>query len=188
MPRISSSRNRRKKQQDGFFPLLIAVVMIAFLAGLEFYFDPAGVMEGMKYSSVANTEKSIAEMERKGPAILMPVGDFGEGSTVSSFDPEDHDPQCIFYSSQRNVLYGQTVRLMWDCINSTSCRMEGIGEVPFSNAEGLEISPERSGRYELTCNKGIVEKDFGTDIWVFEFTIRELPPPTAPESASGDDE
>jgi hypothetical protein len=176
MPRASSSKKKKNIGSEGFLTLLFMVVTITLLLWMDFYFQSAEMSASRAASktNVSTSERSNDFLNAQRAAFLIPSGTLEKEIIIPSFDESNTDPQCVFYPSQRNVLYGQSVRLIWECINSDKCDMEGVGAVNPSNKEGFEMFPENSGTYALNCRKGNIRKSFNTDISVYEFTIREI--------------
>ncbi|MDD3752745.1 MAG: hypothetical protein PHS16_02315 [Candidatus Colwellbacteria bacterium] len=176
MPRKGS---KKKKSKDQFFSLLAAVVALAFLSGLDFYFQSGRISEisspDVSANMLADTVSGVSweSISDKGVIPISPTGDFEEETLIPVFDPGNPNPQCVFYPSRRNILHGQSVKLMWDCINASRCEIDGIGQVPPSNIEGIEVAPQRSGMFSLDCY-GSEKRSFGANIWVFEFAIKEI--------------
>lgn len=172
-------KRKIKKSKDQFFPLLAVIVVLAFLSGLDFYFQSEGMtnISRLDISSdmLTDTTNGISWTSIPDGNIIpvSPTGDFKDETIIPVFDPSNSDPQCVFYPSKKNILHGQSVRLVWDCINTDRCEIDGIGQVPPSNIEGVEVIPQRSGMFSLDCY-GSEKRSFGANIWVFEFTIKEL--------------
>lgn len=181
MPCVSAPKKRKKDQRDDFFSLLFLIVAVAFFIGMDFYFYSAKMSANKAASATVSdsVSKESGAYDGRKAAFLVPVGNPVEEPVVYSFDDSNPDPQCVFYPGQKNVLYGQTVRMMWDCINADKCEIEGIGQVSSSNTKGIEVIPDRSGTYTLNCYKGTEKKSFSAEISVFEFTIKELSPSEA---------
>lgn len=165
MPRVS--KKKKNGEIDGFFMFLASVVLVLFFAGIDFCFTGTGSQ------AVADVKSGIsADVD----SLIMPVfptNGSGDVSFVSSFDPANPEPQCVFNTSKTRVLATQPVRLSWGCINADRCEISGLGAVPNINTEGTLVAPRRTGTIYLDCYRGNTKKSFGVDVMVFELTINE---------------
>jgi len=115
---------------------------------------------------------------------LFPAGGSSEDlSFISSFDPSNPDPQCVFTTSKTRILATQPVRLSWGCINADRCEISGLGIVPNINTEGTLVAPRKTGTIYLDCYRGSVKKSFGVDVVVFELTLNEQNGPLTPSES-----
>lgn len=150
---------------------LASFVLVFFFAGIGFCFSDIGTL------AVADVETGISG--NIDDSIIMPVfpvsasGDIETLSSVTSFDPSNPDPQCVFGTDKTRVLATQPVLLSWGCINADRCEIWGLGQVPNINTEGTLVAPRRTGTIYLDCYKGEVKKSFGVNVMVFELTINE---------------
>ncbi|MDD4931600.1 MAG: hypothetical protein PHG66_05675 [Candidatus Colwellbacteria bacterium] len=177
MPRAIKS-DHFKQSSDNVFHLIVGVTIIALLSGINFfYFDSSAVPAGNK--GVADVSRSVVIDTSAPKAALSPTFVENEIARAPQYNPSDLKPQCDFRSNVRNIIYGQSIDFSWDCVNATSCTLDGVGKVGVSNKGGVEVTPRRSAKYQLICNNDRETRSFDIDINVFEFTIQEVSVPNA---------
>ncbi len=183
MPRVPKKniKSSGEAKKDDFFPIMFSVIIVAFLVGIDFIIEGKVIRPISSVSADMETAAGLTEGQITAPVLMEVENGNDETVSVFKFDPENPEPQCDFRSSRSAILYGQPVRLIWNCINADSCSITGgdeeIGAVKTSSSEGLEIIPRKSARYFMTCSSDEGSKTFDTSIGVFEFTIKEVPPP-----------
>jgi len=160
---------KKTTSEDSVFHMIVGVTAVTLLAGINFFFfDPI-----FPHSSNMTADISdfvVSPTSEKSDFEPLPADDI----EIPESDPLDPMPQCDFRSSVNNVIYGQPVNFYWDCIKADRCSLDGVGQVPVSKRDGVEVVPKRSAKYELVCENSFGSRSLDIDIGVFEFSLKEI--------------
>lgn len=163
------SKDKIKKEENSVFQMIIGVTFVALLASINlFFFEPVPGDESVATADVAaSADNSVFSAE---DLILPKSADV----KISDFNPLDPMPQCNFQTNVRNIIYGQPVTFLWDCMNAKECSLDGVGSVPVVKEGGLDVFPKRSAKYQLVCSNKEGSRAFEAEVGVFEFSLKEI--------------
>jgi len=162
---------KTENAEDSVFQMIVGVTVVALLASVNFFFFDSALSRSENVTAlVTNSVESSASETPDSEPLPLPKEDL----RVPESDPLDPMPQCDFKSNVKNVIYGQPINFYWDCIKADRCSLDGVGSVPTSKKEGLEVIPKRSSKYELVCENDYGSRSLEIDIGVFEFSLKEI--------------